>query len=85
MIWGCAWWLFRVNACGDRNFFCGEARAPRACAKRISRIGGDGKVHRECYLRFYKFCTKFFLIAASTGWKVHRRRTAVSFPAKNRF
>lgn len=42
-------------------------------------------MHRKWCLRRCKFCTKFFLIAASTGWKAHRRRTAVSLPAKNRF
>ena len=45
--------------------------------KRIFRIGGDGKVYRGVHLRLYKSCTKIFILAASTGWEAHRRRTPV--------
>ena len=71
-----------THAC-DRHFFSGEARAPRTCAKRIFRIGGDGKVCRGVYLRLYKSCTKICILAASTGWEAHRRRTAVFISREN--
>ena len=77
-----AWSLLRVHAC-VRSFFSGDARAPRTCAKRIFRIGGDGKVYRGVYLRLYKSCTKIFMLAASTGWEAHRRRTAVFISREN--
>ena len=51
--------------------------------KRIFRIGGDGKVYRGVYLRLYKSCTKMFILAASTGWEAHRRRTAVFISREN--
>ena len=71
-----------THAC-DRYFFSGDARAPRTCAKRIFRIGGDGKVYRGVYLRLYKSCTKMFILASSTGWEAHRRRTAVFISREN--
>ena len=71
-----------IRVC-DRYFFSGDVRAPRTCAKRIFRIRGDGKVYRGVYLRLYKSCTKMFILAASTGWEAHRRRTAVFISREN--
>ena len=74
---------FALTPACDRYFFSGDARASRTCAKRIFRIRGDGKVYRGVYLRLYKSCTKMFILASSTGWEAHRRRTAVFISREN--
>ena len=78
-----AWSLLRVNACVRSLLFSGEARAPPDCRQKDFRIWGDGKVYRGVYLRLYKSCTKICILAASTGWEAHRRRTAVFISREN--